>query len=290
MKILITGASGQLANKLKEVLSKHELVLTDSHNLNITDARLTQKKIYEIKPDIVFHAAAYTKVDDAETNQDPCFKINTGGTKNIIEACNSSGALLIFISTDYVLDGKKKEPYKESDKTGEPLSVYGRSKRDAELEIEKNSKKYYTLRTSWLYGELPKDHPGSNFVETMLKLSKTKDELSVIDDQVGSPTYTGDLASGASEIIERYDTKKQLPYGIYHLSNEKEASWYDFAVEIFKQSNIQIKVIPIPTENYPLPAERPEYSYLSKEKIKSFGIKIRPWQEGLKEYLNKRQI
>lgn len=290
MKILITGARGQLGYKLKDILKNHELILTNSRSMNITDKNAVSDKINEKKPDIVFHAAAYTKVDDAESNQELCHKVNAEGTKNIIEACNQNNVLLIFISTDYVFDGKKNKPYREIDETGEPLSIYGKSKKEAENEIEKNSKKYYILRTSWLYGELPPNHPGSNFVETMLKLSKTRNKLSVVSDQIGSPTYTGDLTNGALNIIERYKTDEKLPFGIYHLSGKGEASWYDFAVEIFKLSKTNIKVNPISTEAYPLPAKRPKYSYLSKEKIESFGIKVRPWQQGLKEYLEKRQI
>jgi dTDP-4-dehydrorhamnose reductase len=286
-KILITGAKGQLGLKLKEILSPNfELVLTDSAEMDITNPRIVEEVISREKPDFIVHAAAYTKVDQAEEDWELCMKINAEGTKNVAKAASLYDSTLIYISTDYVFDGKKTTPYKEED-GAKPLSVYGKSKLEGEKQVASISEKYYVLRAAWLFGELPTGHPGSNFVETMLRLASERESLSVVSDQIGSPTYTGDLV----ETINRIVGREGAPYGLYHFSGIGECSWYDFAKEIFKQANVKIDLRPIKSDRYPQKAKRPPYSYLDKAKIKSaLKMEVRSWQEMLKEYLEKRKI
>lgn len=283
MKILITGAKGQLGNKLIEILGKkHKLVLTDVDEMNIINADETMKKISQEKPDFIIHAAAYTKVDQAEEEEDLCHKINVLGTKNVAEAAKNNDAVLIYISTDFVFADGKGEPLTENDKP-EPLSVYGQTKLEGENFIKDICYKYYIIRAAWLFGELPKDHPGSNFVETMLRLANERDSLGVVNDQIGSPTYTGDLVRFIDFLI---NNKPET--GIYHFSGEGETSWYSFAKEIFKQTKTKIDLKPITSDQYPSKAKRPKYSYLSKEKIRTLGFPVRSWQEMLEEYLLNR--
>jgi dTDP-4-dehydrorhamnose reductase len=316
MKILITGAKGQLGKKLIETLSDHELVLTDSDDMDITDKDKVVEVLGREKPNFIIHAAAYTAVDKAEEMKELCYKVNALGTKNLAEVSQAQHTTMLYISTDYVFDGLGHTPLKESDPTS-PVNYYGQTKRDGEKFIEAICEQYYILRTSWLYGELPASHPGSNFVETMLKLAATNPEVKVVSDQIGSPTYTKDLCAVISEIISRLcqpdsnvrhpepaegslslsenptsigdsslpQNDKPIPYGIYHVTGEGETSWYDFAKEIFSQTNTQVTLTPITTAEFPRPAKRPAYSYLSKDKLKSAGFTIRPWQEALAEYL-----
>jgi dTDP-4-dehydrorhamnose reductase len=290
MKILVTGAKGQLGNKIIEILGKkHQLVLTDSDNMDITDIEAVENTVKKEKPDYVIHAAAYTKVDKAEEETDICRKINSLGTKNIATVAEKYGAGLIYISTDFVFDGSRRTPYSETDKVN-PLSVYGLTKYEGEEAVRKICNKYYIIRASWLFGELPTGHTGTNFVETMLKLAKEKvsmgTALTVVNDQIGSPTYTGDLVEILSKIIHL-----QPESGTYHFSGTGECSWYDFAKEIFSQTKTEIDLKPISSENYPQKAKRPPYSYLNKTRIENaLGIKVRPWQEMLAEYLLKRKV
>lgn len=281
-KILVTGAKGQLGKKIIEMLGNgYDLVLTDSEEMDITDKPKVEKFIKSIKPDFIIHGAAYTRVDDAEEKVDLCRKINADGTKNVALAAKDNNTTLLYISTDFVFDGKKKSPYTEEDMPN-PESVYAQTKLEGENFIREICPKYYILRTSWLFGELPEGRPGTNFVEAMLKLAKERDSLDVVSDQIGSPTYTGDLVKMIKTIIE----KENIPYGTYHISGTGEASWYDFAKEIFKQTNIEIDLKPINSDQYSQKAKRPSYSYLDKSKIeKALGIKIRPWQEMLSDYL-----
>lgn len=279
--VLVTGAKGQLGNKIIELLSdKMDIILTDTEEMDITNKLQVHNAIKLSKPDYIIHCAAYTRVDDAEENKELCFKINAGGTGNIAEAAKKYGSTLFYISTDYVFDGNKNSPYDERDLPS-PLSVYGQSKQEGEKIIEEACEKYYILRVAWLFGELPKNHPGSNFVETMIRLSKERSELNIVSDQIGSPTYTGDLVDTMSKMIA-----KNAPFGTYHFSGSNPCSWYDFAKEIFKLKKVKVKVNPITSAEYPQKAQRPQYSYLSKRKIEeTLGIKVRPWQEMLEEYL-----
>jgi dTDP-4-dehydrorhamnose reductase len=284
MKILVTGAKGQLGNKLNEILGKnHQLILTDSDNMDITDINMVRRVIIEEKPDYIIHGAAYTKVDKAEEEIDLCRKINSIGTKNIATVAKEFDVKLIYISTDFVFDGLKKTPYTELDKPN-PLSVYGLTKYEGEEYIREICTKYYIIRVAWLFGELPIGGAGTNFVEIMLRLAKERPGLSVVNDQIGSPTYTGDLVETISKIII-----SSPEFGTYHFSGDGDCSWYDFAREIFKQTNTKIDLIPITSAEYPQKAKRPPYSYLDKSKIeKTLDIKIRLWQEMLGEYLLKK--
>lgn len=283
-KVLVTGARGQLGKKIIDLMSDNfELILTDYDDMDITNMDQVTSRFAKELPDFVIHAAAYTQVDKAEDNQEICHKVNVMGTKNIAFACQEIGSTLIYISTDYVFDGKKKTPYLENDSPN-PMSVYGETKYLGEKEIEKICTNYYILRSSWIFGELPKGHPGTNFVETMIRLSKENNELSIINDQIGSPTYTKDLVQTIESLIQ-----KAPVFGIYHFSGDGSCSWYDFAVEVLKQSNINIRIRPILSDEYPQKAKRPSYSYLNKSKIESaLHVSIRPWQEMLKEYLRVR--
>lgn len=314
MKILITGAKGQLGKKLAETLAGNDLILTDSDDMDITDKTNVNEVISQQKPDFIVHAAAYTAVDKAEEERELCYKVNALGTKNLAEIAQKNDITLLYISTDYVFSGAGHTPLKETDPTN-PVNYYGQTKLDGENLIRDLYSKYYILRTAWLYGELPKDHPGSNFVETMLKLANSQPEVKVVNDQIGSPTYTKDLCAVIVRIIERFQDRKEkisrkvgsnssgagsssnetiepsnnvVPYGVYHVTGEGEASWFDFAGEIFRQTKTNAKLTPIPTSEFPRPAKRPAYSYLSKEKLNSVGITTRPWQEALAEYLKNR--
>ena len=281
MKILITGANGMLASSVRKRLANgNELICTDVADLDITDLEAVKKKVAEIKPEYIINCAAYTAVDKAEDNYDIADKINGDGPRNLAIAAKIEDATLIHISTDYVFNGELdiSQAYSEDDEVG-PVTVYGKTKLHGEEGVKENTDKYYIFRTAWLYGD------GNNFVRTMLKLGKTKDELNVVADQHGSPTYAEDLANIIAEAIE-----KKIPYGIYHTTNQEFTTWYDFTKKIFELANISCKVNPVSTEKYIelmniKQAKRPFNSQLSKEKILSQGIFIPNWEDGLKRYL-----
>lgn len=276
MKILITGASGMLGYDLQETLKNHELILFNSKTLDITNKQIVNEKIGKIEPDIVINAAAYTNVDACEKNYDDAYKVNALGPKNLAKVCKELDIPLVHISTDYVFNGEKNTPLKEEDEIG-PKTAYGKTKLEGEIFIQETCNKYFIIRTAWLYG-----CNGNNFVKTMLELAKNNNEINVVNDKVGSPTYTFDLAIAISKIIETDD------YGIYHLTNSGSCSWYEFSKEIFKLSNINIKVNPVSTEEFPRPAPRPKYSVLSDEKWINKGFKpLRNYKEALKDYLSK---
>ena len=281
MKILITGANGMLASSVRKRLADgNELICTDVADLDITDLEAVKKKVAEIKPEYIINCAAYTAVDKAEDNYDIADKINGDGPRNLAIAAKNENATLIHISTDYVFNGELdvSKAYSEDDEVG-PVTVYGKTKLHGEEGVKENTDKYYIFRTAWLYGD------GNNFVRTMLKLGKTKDELNVVADQHGSPTYAEDLANIIAEAIE-----KKIPYGIYHTTNQEFTTWYDFTKKIFELANISCKVNPVSTEKYIelmniKQAKRPFNSQLSKEKILAQGISIPDWEDGLKRYL-----
>ena len=281
MKILITGANGMLASSVRKRLANgNELICTDVADLDITDLEAVKKKVAEIKPEYIVNCAAYTAVDKAEDNYDIADKINGDGPSNLAIAAKNENATLIHISTDYVFNGELdvSKAYSEDDEVG-PVTVYGKTKLHGEEGVKENTDKYYIFRTAWLYGD------GNNFVRTMLKLGKTKDELNVVADQHGSPTYAEDLANIIAEAIE-----KKIPYGIYHTTNQEFTTWYDFTKKIFELANISCKVNPVSTEKYIeimniKQAKRPKNSQLSKEKILAQGISIPDWEDGLKRYL-----
>ena len=274
MKILITGAFGMLGSDLRETLNNHELIVTGSKDLDITDQKKVIEFISEKSPEIVINAAAYTAVDNCETNYNDAYAVNALGPKNLAIACNKINIPLIHISTDYVFDGNKREPLKEEDNLG-PKTVYGKTKLEGEKFVQENTKKFFILRTAWLYGI-----HGKNFVQTMLNLSKKNKELKVVNDQIGSPTYSKDLAIAIGELLN------SDKYGIYHLTNKGEVSWYEFAKKIFELSNINIIVKPVTTEEFPRPAPRPHYSVLSNQKWNDAGFTpMRNYVDALKEYL-----
>lgn len=275
MKILITGAYGMLGSDLREVLKNFELIVTGSKDLDITDEEKVIEFICDNSPDLVINAAAYTAVDDCETNYDDAYAVNAVGPKNLAIACSKQDIPLVHISTDYVFDGTKRTPLIETDKLG-PQSAYGKTKLAGEKFIQENTEKYFILRTAWLYGL-----HGNNFVKTMLALAEDHDEITVVNDQIGSPTYSFDLAIAITNLLN------SDKYGIYHVTNEGECSWCEFAKRIFELSNVDVKVIPVSTEEFPRPAPRPHYSVLSNKKWNSSGfVPMRDYKEALAEYLS----
>ena len=275
MKILITGAYGMLGSDLREVLKNHELISAGSKDLDITDKVKVMDFISEKSPEMVINAAAYTAVDDCETNYDEAYAVNALGPKNLAIACSKIDVPLVHISTDYVFDGNKRTPLIENDKLG-PQSAYGKTKLEGEKFIQENTDKFFILRTAWLYGL-----HGANFVQTMLSLAESHDEITVVDDQIGSPTYSLDLAVSIANLLN------SDKYGIYHLTNEGECSWYEFSKRIFELSNVDVKVVPVSTEEFPRPAPRPRYSVLSNQKwIKAGFPPMRKYEEALSDYLS----
>jgi dTDP-4-dehydrorhamnose reductase len=279
-KILITGGDGQLGRSLRQKLKENPLtdysfVFTDVRELNIMDEMFVKTYFSSNTFDYVINCAAYTAVDKAESEQETAHSLNADAVKYLAEASASQKATFIHISTDYVFSGEESSPRKENDPVA-PLGVYGQTKLKGEEYARKYNPKTYIIRTAWLYSPY-----GSNFVNTMLKLFKEREEINVVDDQTGSPTNALDLADAILSII-RNDSKA---YGIYHYSNEGECSWYQFAEEIKKLGKFDIKINPVPTSEYPTPAKRPRYSLLDKTKVKTtFGISIRDWRESLKNY------
>jgi dTDP-4-dehydrorhamnose reductase len=275
MKILITGAYGMLGSDLREVLKDNELIITGSKDLDITKENNVLQFIEDKKPEIVINAAAYTNVDNCETDYDNAYLVNAIGPKNLAVACNKLNIPLIHVSTDYVFDGSKTTPLSEEDKLG-PKTAYGKTKLEGEKFVQENTKKYFILRTAWLFGI-----NGKNFVKTMINLSKKNNVLKVVNDQKGCPTYCYDLAMAIKQLLN------SDKYGIYHLTNKGELSWYDFAKKIFELSNITINVKPVSTEEFPRPAPRPHYSVLSNQKWINAGFSpMRNYEDALKDYLS----
>lgn len=299
MRYFITGYKGQLGYDLvRELESRGEtdivvsdlgdfnpeinglaIDLKDKYNLDyrpldITDKNAVSELINEVKPDVIFHCAAWTNVDGAEDNYDACYKVNVDGTANLVEAAKGVDAKIVYISSDYVFDGKKDGFYTEEDEVN-PLNVYGKTKYLGEAETRKYDK-HFILRISWVYGI-----NGKNFVRTMLRLSDTKDELGVVCDQIGSPTYTVDVSRLLADMVQ---TDK---YGTYHGTNENYCSWADFARAIFKLNNCNVLVNDVLTKDYPVKATRPLNSKLSKEKLKNNGFELLPtWENALERYCN----
>lgn len=308
-RVLITGSRGMLGVDLcQELRGNYELIGLDLvnspqsivhsfKNVDITDKKNIETVIKRARPDAVIHAAAMTDVDGCELDPKKAHKINSDGAKNVALACKAADAVLIYISTDFVFDGKKKKPYKETDKTN-PLCAYADSKLKGEEAIKKILKKYYILRTSWLYGK-----NGRNFVDTILAKANSGEELRVVNDQVGSPTYTVDLARAIrilidkvrlSSIVHRLSSKASsrahfsVPSGIYHVSNSGAVSWFEYAKEILGLAGIKARVIPISSEELNRPAKRPAMSVLDNSKfIKFTGHEMRPWQEAVKDYVER---
>jgi len=272
MKILVTGANGMLGQDLVPILKNagHEVLETDIHNLDITLKDNVSSYLEENMPELIVHAAAYTAVDNAETDQAKTFLINETGTENLAIISGGLKIPILYISTDYVFDGTKNSPYLPSDKTN-PLNIYGLSKLNGEKAVKMYNDNHYITRTSWLYG-----HKGKNFVETMIKLARTKPELRVISDQTGCPTWTVALSEAILKIIR---TNK---YGTYHVCGSGSTSWHGFALKIMELMKIDIPVVPVSTQEFPTPAKRPQYSVMDNNKI------CPDWQESLKKYIELR--
>ncbi|ANB60741.1 dTDP-4-dehydrorhamnose reductase [Anoxybacteroides amylolyticum] len=276
-KILVTGAKGQFGTEMVKLLKdmEYEIYGYGRTELDITDFQQVKSVIDHIHPSVVIHAAAYTKVDAAESEPDQAFLVNAYGTRNIAVASERIGAKFVYISTDYVFDGTANVPYNEFAFTN-PISVYGKSKLAGEQFVRDLHSKFFIIRTSWVYGK-----HGNNFVKAMLTLAQEKRELFVVDDQIGCPTYAVDLASYIFQLIQ---TEK---YGVYHISNSGHCSWYEFAKAIFEQANVNIVVNPCKTKDYPRPAQRPAYSVLDHMALRLNGFKeLRHWCEALKEFMN----
>jgi dTDP-4-dehydrorhamnose reductase len=280
MKVLVTGARGQLGydvvERLKELNIEH--IGVDKEEFDLTNEKEIKEFIKSYKPDVVVHCAAYTAVDKAEDEKELCHAVNVLGTKYVAEACKEIDAKMVYISTDYVFDGEKEEPYEVDDEPN-PINYYGLTKYLGEREVQNTLKKYFVVRISWVFGK-----NGSNFVKTMLRLGQERKEVRVVCDQVGSPTYTHDLAKLLCEMIQ---TDK---YGIYHATNDGYCSWYEFACEIFKTAGMDVKVTPIKSDEYPTKAKRPRNSKLSKKKLELTGFNLLPhWKDALERYI-KREI
>lgn len=281
MVVLVTGASGQLGQAIQFIAKNHseiKFVFCSSSDLDISNKENCQTVFQKTKPDFCINAAAYTAVDKAESERDKAELINVLGSKNIAEVCNNFDVKLIHISTDFVFDGSNDKPYTETQITN-PKGVYGQTKLDGEKAIQQVFSKYYIIRTSWVYSQF-----GNNFMKTMLRLASERTALSVVNDQIGTPTNAVDLAEALVQIILSANNQPTNDnYGIYNFSNEGECSWYDFAKKIFEINNVSIDLSAIPTEQFPTPAQRPKYSVLDKSKIKAtFGITIKTWEESLK--------
>lgn len=276
MRVLVTGVKGQLGHDVMDELAAKgiEGIGVDVEEMDITDAGACQRVIKEAKPDAVIHCAAYTAVDAAEDNAALCRRINGEGTRNVAQACKEADTKLMYISTDYVFDGQGTRPW-EPDDERHPLNVYGQTKYEGELAVEELSDKYFIVRIAWVFGVA-----GKNFIKTMLRLGKERGAVSVVDDQIGSPTYTYDLARLLVDMIQ---TDK---YGRYHATNEGLCSWYEFAKEIFRQAGMDVPVTPVSSDAFPAKATRPSNSRLNKDKLSENGFERLPaWQDALGRFL-----
>ena len=276
MRILVTGVKGQLGYDVVNELKKrgHTPIGVDVEEMDITDASAVEKEIKKEPLDAVIHCAAYTAVDAAEDNRELCMRVNAEGTRNIARVCRELDLKMVYISTDYVFDGEGERPW-EPDDPREPLNVYGESKYQGELAVEEYLEKYFTVRIAWVFGV-----NGKNFIKTMLRLAESQKEINVVNDQIGSPTYTYDLAVLLADMVE---TEK---YGRYHATNEGLCTWYEFAKEIFRQAGADVKVNPVSSDEFPAKAKRPHNSRMDKSKLTQNGFRLLPsWQDALKRYL-----
>lgn len=277
MKLLVTGKTGQLGHDVCKELEMrgHEVIGTGSADMDITNADAVREVLYRNRPDMVIHCAAYTAVDNAEEDEETCRKVNVDGTENIARICRELGAGMLYVSTDYVFSGIGNRPWKPEDKA-EPLGVYGLTKYEGELAVKQYLEKYFIVRVSWIYGIY-----GKNFVKTMLRLGEERGAVSVVDDQIGSPTYTKDLAVLLADMAE------SRKYGIYHASNEGVCSWYEFACQIFTEAGMNhVKVTPVDSASFPTKAKRPNNSRMDKGKLTENGFSLLPsWQDSLHRFM-----
>ncbi|MEE0996786.1 MAG: dTDP-4-dehydrorhamnose reductase [Paludibacteraceae bacterium] len=275
MNILVTGGNGQLGNSIKKISSdypQHTFFFTDVPEVDITNLNLLDRLMEEKSVDAIINCAAYTAVDKAESDVVLAESINVAGPKNLAEAAKKRGAKLIHVSTDYVFNGTANEPLKEEAQT-DPIGVYGRTKLAGEQAVKDSGCDALVIRTAWLYSEF-----GNNFVKTMLRLGREREQLGVVFDQVGTPTYAPDLAVAIMTLLDKGFTG----FDLYHFSNEGVISWYDFTKAIFRLENINITLNPIESCEYPTPAKRPAYSVLNKKKIKSAGVSVPYWEDSLR--------
>ncbi len=276
MKVVVTGVQGQLGYDLVKQLEakNHQVYGVGRKELDISDEAAVKAFIKKINPDAILHSAAYTNVDKAEEDKETAYTVNALGTKYLAEAAKKAGAKMVLVSTDYVFDGTATEPYEVNHPT-KPIGAYGETKLAGEEFLKGILERYFIVRTAWVFGI-----NGNNFIKTMLRLAEDRDELGVVHDQVGSPTYTVDLARFIIELVE------SDKYGVYHATNEGVCSWYEFALEIFKQAEVEIKVNRLTSNQFPRPAARPNYSVLSKKRLIEQGFKTLPnWQDALAAYL-----
>jgi dTDP-4-dehydrorhamnose reductase len=298
MVVLVTGANGQLGQAIQSIVGKYpsiDFVFCTSSELNITDKTNCESVFEKYKPQFCINAAAYTAVDKAESEPESAFAINVTGAQNLAEVCKNYDTVLLHVSTDFVFDAKfidgiayydsqlrlplkSKKGLTETD-VPFPAGIYGLTKLQGEQAIESTWEKHFIIRTSWVYSQF-----ANNFMKTMLRLASERDSLSVVSDQIGTPTNAVDLAEVLVKIIQYCQTEPVEVFGIYNFSNEGQCSWYDFAKEIFRVNNISINLQPIATSAYPTPAKRPAYSVLDKSKIKEiFGVEVKDWKESLKK-------
>ena len=282
MVVLVTGASGQLGQAIKSIANQYleiDFKFYNSSELNIVDLKQCKSIFEKVQPDFCINAAAYTAVDKAESELEKARLINVTGAENLAKICKQFHTVLLHISTDFIFDGTSTKPYTEVD-IPNPTGVYGQTKLEGEKAIQAISEKYFIIRTSWVYSEF-----GTNFMKTMLRLGNERDSISVVNDQIGTPTNAVDLAEVLMKIITSCHSEFISPshYGIYNFSNEGKCSWYDFAKKIFEIHKIEIDLQAIPTSAYPTLAKRPGYSVLDKSKIKEvFGVEVLDWEESLK--------
>ena len=278
MRVLVTGVKGQLGHDVMNELAKrgYEGIGVDVEEMDITDAEAVRRVMEETRPDKVVHCAAWTAVDAAEDQTEICRRVNVDGTENIAGMCGELDIPMIYLSTDYVFDGQGTRPWEPDDPVVQPLNVYGQTKYEGELAVQKYTDKYYIVRIAWVFGV-----NGKNFIKTMLNLGKTHDTLTVVDDQVGTPTYTYGLAVLLVDMLEKEE------YGIYHATNGGGyISWYDFAVEIFRQAGMKVNVKPVTSAEYPAKAKRPSNSRMEKKKLEEHGFRMLPdWKDALARYL-----
>ncbi len=272
MKIALTGSDGMLGHDMQKVFTDVELICFTRHDFDITNLDTSKLKIKETKPDYLIHAAAFTDVDACELNPEKAYLVNGIGTRNMAMACEAINCPIIYISTDYIFNGTKKEPYHEWD-IPNPINKYGFSKLLGERFVMSLTNKFYIVRTSWLYGK-----KGKNFVDTITKRLYETEQLDVVNDQVGSPTYTYDFAVKLRELIGK-------GYGIYHIANSSQCSWFEFASEIAKIKGVKTRINPITSDKLNRPAKRPAFSVLGNTMLRLEGIKeLRNWQKALNEY------
>lgn len=282
MKVLVTGVKGQLGYDVVRELQKrgHEAVGVDIDEMDITDAAAVERVITQTKPEAVIHCSAYTAVDRAEDDTEICRRVNVDGTENIAKICKKIDCKMLYLSTDYIFSGDGKRPW-EPDDEASPLNAYGQSKYDGELALKKYVEKYFIVRISWVFGI-----NGNNFIKTMLRLGRENGAVKVVDDQIGSPTYTYDLARLLVDMIE------SDRYGAYHATNEGICSWYEFAKEIFRAAGMNdVVVTPVKSGEFPVKAKRPKNSRMSKEKLVANGFSLLPaWQDAVARYIKELNL